>query len=84
LYFIWTLNASFLLFWFYTHIFSFQFLQSYELETSFTAFSEECTSMGFEVPAAPKKDRIKQEHVIKILQYFADKDLKNFFDVSNN
>ncbi|KAJ9591199.1 hypothetical protein L9F63_002270 [Diploptera punctata] len=61
-----------------------EFLQSYELEKTLAAFMEECTNLGFEVPTVLKKDRIKQESVVKILEYFADKDLKKFFNAWEN
>jgi hypothetical protein len=44
-------------------------------------FTKECTDLGYILPLATKKERIKKEDVLKILKHFADRDLNSFFYV---
>lgn len=45
------------------------------------AFTRECADLGYVVPLTTKKERIKKESLLKILEHFAHKDLNKFFDV---
>ncbi|XP_021928182.1 lisH domain-containing protein ARMC9-like isoform X3 [Zootermopsis nevadensis] len=57
-----------------------EFLHSYELDSTLTNFVTECSAFGYVVPFTTRKERIKKESLLKILEHFSQKDQNNFFD----
>ncbi|XP_069681051.1 lisH domain-containing protein ARMC9-like isoform X2 [Periplaneta americana] len=56
-----------------------EFLQSYELASTLEAFTADCSELAYEVPESVKKERVRKDSLLKILDHFAKNDLANFF-----